>query len=352
MNRSPDTLRYIWFHLYPLAFRPGSVFDREAREAGNFRLARSDSAAWTRWTWQRVEAGGMPCDSGGSTACRMQRVDTELRLILPEPLAPGDTCRFVFAYTLRLPRIFSRMGRQGRDMVITQWYPKPAVYDAVPPKHPPLDLPDSLYQGRTGFWHPDGYHYQGEFYGEFGSFRVRINVPEAYTVAATGLQVTADTLRDSTGTRIRRVYHADSVHDFAWVASPDWVVMDTMYRQIHLVIYAKKHRQSLYDTLRQELPRMFERLETWYGPYPYPVFRVVDGPLAAGGGMEYPMLVIVAPPHGFKRLYGLVGFTRMERLRTVTVHELAHQWFYGILANNELDEPWLDESWTSDAEKR
>ncbi len=74
-------------------------------------------------------------------------------------------------FHVKLPGVFSRSGWKDQAYQVTQWYPKPAVYDK---------------QG----WHPMPYLDQGEFYSEFGSYDVRITVPEYYAVAATGNLVT------------------------------------------------------------------------------------------------------------------------------------------------------------------
>ena len=89
------------------------------------------------------------------------------KLILPNPLAPGQTIEITTPFHEKIPFNFSRGGHVGHTYQITQWYPKPAVYD-------------------TNGWHPIPYLDQGEFYSEFGNFDVQITVPENYLVAATG----------------------------------------------------------------------------------------------------------------------------------------------------------------------
>jgi hypothetical protein len=86
---------------------------------------------------------------------------------LPAPLLPGEKTIITTPFHVKLPYNYSRGGHDGQSYQITQWYPKPAVYDS---------------KG----WHAMPYLDQGEFYSEFGSFDVSITVPKNYVVAATG----------------------------------------------------------------------------------------------------------------------------------------------------------------------
>src|SRR5690606_10219916 len=90
-----------------------------------------------------------------------------IKLILPQPLAPGATIIITTPFHVQLPEIFSRSGHDGQHYQITQWHPKPAVYD-------------------NNGWHEIPYLDQGEFYAEFADYDVRISVPENYVVASSG----------------------------------------------------------------------------------------------------------------------------------------------------------------------
>src|SRR5690606_4594285 len=81
------------------------------------------------------------------------------KLLLQEPLLPGDSILIATPFRVKIPRTFSRLGHSGQSYQISQWFPKPAVYDA---------------RG----WHPLPYLDQGEFYSEFGSYDVTITIPE------------------------------------------------------------------------------------------------------------------------------------------------------------------------------
>ena len=95
------------------------------------------------------------------------------RVFLPKPLFPGKTITIETPFFVKLPKVVSRLGHTGKHFEITQWYPKPAVY-------------------HKNVWHPMPYLNMGEFYSEFGTFDVKITLPENYRIMATGDMVNAE----------------------------------------------------------------------------------------------------------------------------------------------------------------
>jgi hypothetical protein len=119
-------------------------------------------------------------------------------------------------------------------------------------------------------------------------------------------------------------FHAENVHDFAWCANPTFIVQDTLYNNIHVMSVFRPWNRSWVDTTLAQTLRAIQWLEKTVGPYPYPQVTVVDSPTR--GGMEYPMLA----------MDGYVD-------EGLVLHEVAHNYFYGILGNDERAEAWLDE---------
>ncbi len=343
-NNSPDTLRFVWFHTYPNAYKNNStVFGREMAKMGKsrFYFSRPDERGFMEWTQVTV--------NGKSARTAYKKGDiTETKVFLPEPLPPGGSATFEIAFFVKLPFIFSRLGHIGQHYEITQWYPKIVVYDQ---------------QG----WHPDGYHATGEFYGEFGSFDVWITLPENLVVAATGNLIEPQSeiaFRDSLireGIRIEKMkdkerksylkrrakriqktitkktktlhFRAESVHDFAWFADARFLIKKGSYKKTVIYVYVlPKHERAWKDAV-QYVHDTLHYYGQWYGPYPYKQMSVVDGDLSAGGGMEYPNITVISSMS--------VPFTRT--LEMVIMHETGHQWFYGMLGSNEMDEAWMDE---------
>ncbi len=317
-NNSPDTLDSVFFHLYANAFRDrNTAFAKESAHLGNYRYVFATRRGW-------IDIDTLRCDD---IDVEFVVDETVMKVKLPKPLVPGDSVRFFICFTEKLPRFFVRMGWKRDHFELTQWYPKVVVYD-------------------DKGWHPDGYHITGEFYGEFGHFDVRVEAPSDFKVGATGVCI--DTVFTDSTTIFRFV--ADSVHTFAIVADPRyWVeereVSGVLVRLFYLptglerFIGAPLPLSPKMDEILDVIEATLKRYGEWYGGYPYPSITVAMGYL--GGGMEYPMMVILGGHPITGRLWELV-----------LIHELAHQWFYGVLGSNEMEEAWLDEGMTTFTEMR
>lgn len=347
-NHSPDTLSFIWFHLWPNAYKNDrTAFSDQELELGNTDFYFSDAS-------KRGYINRLDFKADGVTARledHPQYIDI-VKLILPKPLAPGAQVVITTPFHEQLPFNFSRGGYDGQSFQVTQWYPKPAVYD------------------RKG-WHPIPYLDQGEFYSEFGDYDVRITLPAPYVVAATGqLQDTSElnwlkhraslpfqapkkkTFNSANRPAVKTKpivpviqppvvlktihYRQDRVHDFAWFANKDFVVRyDTCRlapgRIIDVFSYATPEHNDLWKHSVQMAKDAIRFYSAHVGLYPYSIASVVQGPQSFGGGMEYPTITVLSPMDSEKELDETIA------------HELGHNWFYGILATNERDHPWMDE---------
>jgi len=327
-NNSPSVLETLYFHLYPNAFQSrNTVFARELKKMGDFSFDRAPARDRGFIRIRGVHSG--------ADSLRYEISETIMRLVPDHPLLPGDSLNIDFDFFLQIPKIFSRFGYAGRHYEMVQWYPKPCVYD------------------ETG-WHNDAFHALGEFYGEFGDFEVTIRLPGEFVVCASGVRTDSSDIafinrliRD--GKKLADAplqktvsFRAENVHDFAWVADPDFRVRRDTGDDLNIdCFYYKKNEKNWRRAgeYARDAVRMFSQ---WVGPYPYPSLSIVEGRMAAGGGMEYPNLVVIATPDNF-----LLNF-----FETTIAHEVGHQWFYGVLGSDEMDETWLDEGLTSYAGAR
>ena len=168
-NHSPDTLTYIWFHIWPNAYKNDkTAFSNQLLENGNtdFYFSAKEQKGYINRIDFKVNG------TTARTEDHPQHIDI-IKLLLPTPLLPGQAITITTPFHVKLPYNFSRGGYDANTFQVTQWYPKPAVYD---------------HEG----WHPMPYLDQGEFYSEFGNFDVRITVPKSFVVAATGSLQNAD----------------------------------------------------------------------------------------------------------------------------------------------------------------
>lgn len=316
-NNSPDTLNIIYLHLYPNAYRDeNTTFIREYRQRYNFTLLSLPEEHRGYIDISDFRIDGLPSP--------FTLDETLLRADLPRCLPPGDSITISLCFVEKVRKKLGRAGYEGRHYDFGQWYPKVAVYD------------------ERG-WHPDRFHARGEFYGEFSSFNVSITLPQEYVIAATGVCEEGDPgweVADSlavppgdSGQKERILYktvtfRAEQVHDFAWCADPDFLVQDTTCNGVTVRSFYRRWNTAWKDTALAYGLAAIGWLSEKFGPYPYPQVSIVDVP--GGGGMEYPMLV----------MNGRVS-------EGLVLHEVGHIYFYAILANNELDEAWLDEGFTT-----
>lgn len=321
-NQSPDTLRFIWFHLWPNAYKN----DRTAFSDQLLKQGRTD------FYFSKQEERGyinrLDFSSGGRPLRVIDHPEHQdiIQVELVQPLAPGASVTIRTPFHVKIPKMFSRGGYWDKGFYLTQWYPKPAVYDA---------------QG----WHPMPYVDQGEFYSEFGSFQVQINVPKSYQVAA-GAVLTDSTVLPEQPLKTYR-YHLLQAHDFAWFADPQFVVKeDTLHldgdrgilplKTYFLPGLNEKNWSGAIDVIR----RTIRERESLIGPYPYGVAIAVESRKPGEGGMEYPGITLIDG--------GMSG----RALEEVISHEVGHNWFYGALASNERRYPWLDEGLNSYYDRR
>lgn len=311
-NNSPDTLRYIWFHLWPNAYK-------------NDRTALSDQMLQngsTKFYFSSEEQKGyinrldFKVDNNPVSIEDHPQHQDIIKLILPQPLPPSSSIHINTPFRVKLPLVFSRSGYIGSSFQVTQWYPKPAVYDS---------------KG----WHPMPYLDNGEFYSEFGKFDVQINVPQKYIVAATGNLVDQ---QDVDGRKILR-YQENNIHDFAWFADSNYIVKkgaaEVEGKKVELEVYYHSRTEKSWDSSITILQQTLQTRGNWLGSYPYKTVKVVESLAPGMGGMEYPTITVISTPSDNDALEELIG------------HEVGHNWFYGILASNEREYPWMDEGMNS-----
>lgn len=315
-NNSPDTLQFIWFHLWPNAYKNDkTAFSEQLLKLGRTDFYFSDEAE--RGYINRLD---FTVDGKEATVTDHPAHQDIVKLWLPSPLAPGGSIEIKTPFHVKLPKYFSRSGYAGGLISVTQWFPKPAVYD------------------RQG-WHEMPYLDQGEFYSEFGNYDVKITAPASYTVAATG-NLTDSIIGDSL---ITWHYRENNIHDFAFFAGNNLVTaIDTMNlhdRIIRVYSYYQKN-DPLWAKSIDMIKRAVIAKSSWIGEYPFNTVKAVQNPKASDGGMEYPTITLIGPADSYKELESVIH------------HEVGHNWFYGILASNERKYPWMDEGMNTYYDKR
>jgi hypothetical protein len=349
-NNSPKALDTLWLHLWPNAYaQPNTALDKQLVGQGKLDLHFATPE----------ERGGIDSldfrdanDTKLSWGYHPQHSDIAW-VKLAASVLPGTSTTLRTPFRVKIPDgKFSRLGHTGQAYYITQWFPKPAVYDE---------------QG----WHTMPYLTQGEFFCEFGRYDVSITLPANYVVGATGMlqnsaeQAWMDSLAAVPYADPRRFkvefqrkalnafpasaqrtktlrYVQDNVHDFAWFADKRFIVRkdvatlpDSKRSVTVWALFTPKNAEEWEAIGTRSLVNSLIHYSEWLGDYPYEACTAVDGTISAGGGMEYPMITII----------GDMGNEQM--LDNVIAHEVGHNWFQGILASNERDHPWMDEGMNS-----
>ncbi len=345
-NNSNDTLKEIIIHLWANAYKDiNSAFARQLIESGNYDFHFADE----------TQRGGYKeiyfTQSGKILFWESWQNHSDIAVLhLAKPLEPSNSTTINIDFTLIFPDArFSRFGHADGAYYATQWYPKPAVYSS---------------QG----WHSMPYLHRGEFFSEFGNVELFLTLPDKYVVASTGILQTASEIKFiqqlSENTReniLRNIspemqinqyssakktlhFTQENVHDFTWVADKEYKVLAdtvTLPDGEKLNIYSYFTQQ---DTLWKNVNNYLSEitLYMWHrvGPYPWGQISAAQGIKSGGANMEYPGITIIGEKNN-----------DME-LERVIVHEAIHNWFYGILASNERDEPWIDEGFTTYYENR
>ncbi|AGP35648.1 M1 family metallopeptidase [Sorangium cellulosum] len=325
-NASREPQRELFVHLYLNGFKDQrTVFLRSA--IGGFRgneiLSDYGHIQVTKFVVREMD-GADVWPQGNPTTPGDPDDETDIRVALPRPVAPGDAITIDLAWDARLPSLALRTGHYGSFHMVGQWFPKIARLE-----------PD-------GTWAHFAFHRLSEFYADFGAYDVTVDVPEGFTVGATG-RLVEEQRRD--GRAIRRFVQED-VHDFAFAA---W----DRFREVRATTDEGVAIRCLFPegsereaSLELDLARFgLAHLGAAFGRYPYGTLTIVHPPEGAeeAGGMEYPTLITT----GGSWLWPAAGVRFVE---AVTIHELAHQWFYGLVATNEHRYPFLDEGLTTYAE--
>ncbi|MEZ5047742.1 MAG: M1 family metallopeptidase [Chitinophagaceae bacterium] len=334
-NNSPFTLHEVYFHLYQNAFIKGSYLEelhKVNHQSVTHRGKYQEQGLGT--TVSSILIDGKPVSSTLD--------NTILKLTLNKPMRTGESIKITMNFNT-----YFDIGQLRRRMGIykswgwwhyngVHWYPRIAVYDM-----------------KKG-WDTDQ-HLNKELYGDYGLFDVELTFPNNYIVEATGTltneeEVLPQSLKEklniknfankpwneSPSTIVeydsskRKTWHyiARNVHDFAFTADPHYRIDEKTWNGIKCIGLVKEPHASKWQNSADYVSKIIKTFSEDFGMYEYPKMIAAD----ADDGMEYPMLTLDG---GADPDY-----------RGLLVHEIGHNWFYGMIGNNETYRAALDEGFT------
>jgi hypothetical protein len=331
-NATETPCKDLWLHLYWNAFQNNhsTFFQERSQRGGRPTSMQPDDWGYCRISSLRiVESPEFSAADLTSSLAFRQPDDanpadqTVAAVSLPQPVLPGQTIQLEIIFSSRIPSPVSRTGVYRDYYFIAQWFPKLGVFE-------------------DGSWNCHQYHVYSEYYADYGTYDVKITVPSSFVVGATG--ELRDTRRNGDMTRTH-TFHQHSVHDFAWVASPDILEFKEGYefapgKEVEITLLLQPYHRHLKNRYLDAVEYAVKYASLWYGDYPYSTITCVDPAYnSRSGGMEYPTFFT-----GGAYFLSREGIPSPEG---VTIHEFGHGYFYGLLGSNEFEYPWMDEGLTS-----
>lgn len=284
VNHSPLTLFEVKFHLYANAFQAGAAYPAVAPSEVDRAYPNGFDAGYAKVTTPHILIG----DSD----------NTVITVPLEHGLEVGESVDIDLQYTVKLANVKHRLGYTDHAVNLGNFYAIPVVYD--------------------NGWQTYPYSYNGDpFYNDPYNFDVTINAPAGYRIATSGTEV---------GTNH---YQGYLLRDFAIVMSRDFQTLSRKVGDTTVTYYYLN--DEIPDVSLYTACNALAYFSNTFFDYPYSTLAVVQTDFLQGG-MEYGALVYIS-----------MDVTDQSQYQTVIVHEIAHQWWYGLVGNNQTRTAWIDE---------
>lgn len=332
-NDSKNSTDELWFHLYWNAFQNNkSTFLTEGGRRRGRRVVNFKKADWGYCTVHSIKIlkNSYFDDYDLTSSMKFRHPDdnnlddqTVFSVNLPKEIRPRETILLEIKFLSKVPRPVSRTGVYKDYYFIAQWFPKIGVF-----------------QGDR--WNCHQYHASGEYFADYGTYDVKINLPSSFIVGATGEH--REKIRNGNGTTTNRFFQ-HSVHDFAWTASPLFLEYKENFefapgKTTEITLLLQPVHKHLKERYLNAVKAAIKYCSLWYGDYPYTTVTCVDPAYnSRSGGMEYPTFFA-----GGAYFLTRKGISSPEG---VTIHEFGHGYFYGLVGSNEFENAWMDEGFTS-----
>jgi hypothetical protein len=339
-NNSSDTLKKVFYHLYPNAFQPGSemdarlqsIKDPDARMVNKIKEGDTEIKVSRLKTLKLDEIGYLNITNfkQDNVVAKTKTVGTILEVTLAKPILPHSKTTFTLDFDGQVPIQIRRSGRnniEGVELSMAQWYPKIAEFD---------------FEG----WHADPYIAR-EFHGVWGNFDVKITIDKDYILGGTGYLQNKNEIGHGYQDKgivvnypkntktLTWHFYAPMVHDFTWAADKNYlhdVVKGPNNVDLHFLYKNNPQIIENWKALQPMMVKVMSFFNKTVGDYPYKQYSFIQG---GDGGMEYAMCTL------------MLGNGTLEGILETATHELAHSWFQHLLASNESKHSWMDEGFAT-----
>ncbi|MGI6433908.1 MAG: M1 family metallopeptidase [Syntrophomonadaceae bacterium] len=300
INTSGQVLSEICLTIYPQAFQ-----------------SANSSPAPAGAYYQGFSAGGIQIKqikvNGQNTEYLVDGI--ALRAMLLRDLLPGEEVKIDISWQVQVPRSGYRYGVKDGVFMLGHTYPSLNVLTA------------------KGWHSPSNSPYGDPFCLAAANYLVRINLPQEYSLATSGELVASLALDNG---RVNHLIKAEMVRDFCLTACAGYETLQQQDDVVKLKCLVPAKMTSPGTALLEEAAQILKYYNCLWGSYPYREIKIVVTPMQGFAGMEYAGVVYLSQD-------------QLDRpgLSNLLAHEIAHQWWYGLVGNDQYDEPWLDEGLAS-----
>ncbi len=303
VNTSDNMFTSLPFHLYPNAFREGS-------KTPVVSTANKAEAYPNGESFGQIEITSVKyIDKSPANFEICGKDNNILNVILQEELYPEESTQLEISFITTLPNINHRLGFGENTINFGNFYPVVCVYE----------------EG-VGF-SQNPYHSNGDpFYSECADYYVSIEYSSNFTIASGG-EITESTQKeDKNLTQIK----GENIRDFCFVLSKKFDKVSMQIDDVEVNYFGYAGDENLQVCLQTSVDAI-STFQEMYGKYPYNQISIVKSNFVHGG-MEYPNIVLISDK-----------ITAQNDINYVIVHELAHQWWYGLVGNDQYNHAWIDE---------
>ncbi|MBR3885927.1 MAG: M1 family metallopeptidase [Clostridia bacterium] len=300
-NNTDEELEYLCLHLYPRAFREGAIIKPYTQLTSATCFPNGINFGDLVVLKVRVNADTKDFELIGED-------EDILKINFGFKLTKRKSVQIEIVFNLIIPNSTHRFGWFENNVNLGNWYPIVCAYE-------------------NGEFDLSPYYATGDpFNSSLANYDVEFKYPAKYQLASTG-EIKLEKNGEINTSKIT----AKAVRDFAMCLSADSKITQTTAGKTQ-VFYMAENVEENIEKYAEISKKAVEYFSAVFGKYPYSTLSVVKTPFIYGG-MEYPNIVFISN-----------SIDSEEEILKVIVHEIAHQWWYAVVGNNEVKEAWLDES--------